>query len=79
MLEPNRESQKSKRLLEREQVLLREDSPGKDEDLHEMLQYMTPRPDWSKVSQYVDGDLDGLPSTELVARCIAQSMRLGFS
>ena len=53
---------------EKELALLREDSPGKDEDLHEMLQYMTPRPDWSKVSQYVDGDLDGLPSTELVAR-----------
>ena len=35
-------------------------------DVDDVINYMTPRPDWSKVGQYASGETDGLSSAELV-------------
>ena len=39
------------------------DEHGKVDDV---IDFMTPRPDWSKVGQYASGETDGLSSAELV-------------
>lgn len=35
-------------------------------EVDDVINYMTPRPDWSKVGQYASGETEGLSSAELV-------------
>jgi hypothetical protein len=55
--------------LERELALLREkqkELEGNSSEFDDMIHFMTPRPDWSKVDQYTSGDVEGKTTTELV-------------